>query len=69
MDRLVHMLASGILANAYLRWMYVGYMILLHLMVFFMLLDAGHRYVITASRSEDDDDDDNEAFGQVARRW
>lgn len=49
MDRLVHMLASGILANAYLRWMYVGYMILLHLMVFFMLLDAGHRYVITLS--------------------
>lgn len=44
-DRLVHMLASGILANSYLRWVYVGYMAMLHLIVFFMLLDAGHRYV------------------------
>lgn len=42
-DRLVHMLATGILANVYLRWIYVGYTALLHLIVFFMLLDAGHR--------------------------
>ena len=44
-DRLIHMLASGILANSYLRWVYVGYMAMLHLIVFFMLLEAGHRYV------------------------
>lgn len=44
-DRLLHMLASAVLGSAHMRLVFVGYALLLHLLVFFMLFDAGHRYV------------------------
>ena len=39
------MLASAVLGSAHMRLVFVGYALLLHLLVFFMLFDAGHRYV------------------------
>ncbi|PKI82303.1 hypothetical protein MVES1_003311 [Malassezia vespertilionis] len=42
-DRLLHIFTSAVLGHAQLRLVFVGYAVLLHLLVFGMLWDAGHR--------------------------
>lgn len=44
-DRLLHLLTSAVLGNAQMRLVFVCYAVILHILVFGMLLDAGHRAV------------------------
>lgn len=44
-DRLLHLFTSAVLGNAQMRLVFVCYAVILHLLVFGILLDAGHRAV------------------------
>lgn len=44
-DRLSHMFVSAVLSSAQIRYLFVGYAILIHILMFGMLFEASHRYV------------------------